>query len=267
LKDLLNTSSPFISGIARLSASNSYHTAMPFKHLILDDFFAEEVASAIAKDFPSEDHVAWKRYLNPLENKFLTNSWDAFSPLTYRVFSELNSPNFVQKLELLTGVFGLSSDDGLHGGGLHMHGRGGSLNLHLDYSIHPKLNLQRRLNLLVYLTPNWQQEWGGELELWAGNKLKPTTVCHKIVPKFNRAIIFDTTTNSWHGLPEPIRCPESIFRKSIALYYLSQPDSSEDKDRKKAKFVPRPDQANDPEIKKLILMRSDTENAYKTYER
>ena len=251
----------------RLVASESYHTATPFKHLILDDFFAEEVADAIAKDYPSEDHVAWKRYLNPLENKFLTNSWDVFSPLTYRVFSELNSSIFVQELEILTGVSGLASDAGLHGGGLHMHGRGGRLNLHLDYSVHPKLNLQRRLNLLVYLTPNWNEEWGGELELWAGDKFKPFQVCHKIVPKFNRAIIFDTTTDSWHGLPEPIKCPDSIFRRSIALYYLSQPDSTQDSDRKKARFVPRPDQANDPEIENLIRMRSDTINAYKTYEK
>jgi Rps23 Pro-64 3,4-dihydroxylase Tpa1-like proline 4-hydroxylase len=51
-------------------------------------------------------------------------------------------------------------------GGLHTHARGGKLNVHLDYDIHPKLELQRYLNLIIYLTPGWKPEWGGGLGMW-----------------------------------------------------------------------------------------------------
>src|SRR5437879_5521062 len=85
------------------------------------------------------------------------------------VFDYLNSPRFVSQIADLVGC-DLFPDPGLHGGGWHAHARGGKLNVHLDYSIHPKLGLERRVNLIVYLTPGWKQEWGGALGLWAHNQ-------------------------------------------------------------------------------------------------
>lgn len=251
---------------AKIKAAASFREATPFKHIVLDEFFNHDIALELSSEFPSIDHPAWKRYLNPLENKYLTNNWDVFSTLTYKVFTELNSFAFVRELESLTGICDLVSDHGLHGGGLHMHGRNGILNVHLDYSIHPKLMLQRRLNLLVYLTPDWDPKWGGELQLWRGDESRPIEVQQVIEPRFNRAVLFDTTANSWHGLPEPIDCPDSVFRRSIALYYLSRPDSSHVANRKKATFSPRPEQEGDPDIDKLIVLRSDVESVHKAYE-
>jgi len=232
----------------------------------MDGFFSQEIALELSNEFPNVDHPAWKRYLNPLENKFLTNSWDAFPAVTYRVFTELNSAAFVSELEFLTGISDLVSDPGLHGGGLHMHGRDGILNVHLDYSIHPKMMLQRRLNLLVYLTPDWNRDWGGELQLWTGDNSRPFEVKQAIEPRFNRAVLFDTTQCSWHGVPEPINCPDGVFRRSIALYYLSKPNSTQVANRKKAMFSPRPDQEGNPEIEEFIAMRSDVERVHMAYE-
>lgn len=101
-----------------------------------------------------------------------------------------------------------------------MHGAGGSLNPHLDYSIHPKLPLQRKLNLIVYLSQDLKETHGGHFGLWTGEN-SPDTLVKEIAPKFNRAIIFDTTQNSWHGLSRECVAPDGIYRKSIAIYYLT----------------------------------------------
>ena len=137
-----------------------------------------------------------------------------------------------------------------------MHSRGGKLNIHLDYNINPKLNLQRKLNLIIYLTEDWDTSWGGGLELWSHNEetnlpLKKEVVVDNI---FNRAILFDTTQNSWHGLPQPITCPEGVYRKSIAVYYMT--DLSEDTNqRKRALYAPTKEQENDSEVLDFIKER------------
>ena len=73
-----------------------------------------------------------------------------------------------------------------------MHKNGGKLNVHLDYSIHPKLKLQRKINILVYMTPEWNQSWGGYLDLYDNSsKKKPGELVEAVAPLFNRAVIFD----------------------------------------------------------------------------
>ena len=140
------------------------------------------------------------------------------------------------------------------------------MNTHLDYSIHPKLDLQRKLNLLVYLNSNWKSTWGGFLGLW-GNETskKPGKLIKSIEPKFNRAVIFDTTQNSWHGLPKPITCPNNQYRKSIAIYYLCKKNKNVSK-RGKALFSPTNEQTNDKKIIDLIKRRSSIKNAKSVYQ-
>ncbi len=216
---------------------NEWDSATPFSHLVIDTFLEETIASTVAAEFPDFHASEWRVYNNPLEVKKLLNHWDKFGPYTYALFEYLNSPRFVSRLESLVGCR-LYPDYGLHGGGLHTHCRGGKLNAHLDYSIHPKLGLERRINLLVYLTSGWKEEWGGELGLWRKHPVNhgPGELCRKISPLFNRAILFDTTQDSWHGLPEPINCPEAVTRNSLAVYYLCDPRATADT-RGKALFA------------------------------
>ena len=148
-------------------------------------------------------------------------------------------------------------DQGLHGGGWHMHGTGGNLNIHKDYSIHPKLGLQRKLNLIVYISKDWNPDWGGALEFWShdhGNN-KPLRLEKSIECVYNRAVLFDTTQNSWHGLPNPLTCPNDKYRKSLAMYYLTDIDNGIE-DRSRALFAPTKEQENDPDILQLIEERS-----------
>jgi hypothetical protein len=119
----------------------------------------------------------------------------------------------------------------------------------------------------VYITPDWQESWGGYLGLWAKDPLKnaPGELRKTIAPIFNRAVLFDTTQDSWHGLPEPITCPENVTRNSLAVYYLCSPrDAAED--RGKALFAPYKEQANDPKVLSLIEKRSQVGTAANVYE-
>ena len=229
----------------------------PFDYWVVDDFLPTETARQLSNEFMDYNYPKWYCYNNPLENKKSCNDWWEFPPKTYEFFMHLSSSDFVQKIKTLTGIESLYPDIGLHGAGWHIHGTGGKLNVHLDYSIHPKLNLQRKLNLILYLTEDWNTDWGGGLELWSHDdqKHRPKK-CEKVVDNvFNRAIIFDTTQNSWHGFPEPITCPEGTYRKSLAFYYLTDPPQNVD-NRKRALYAPYKDQENNKEVLELIKRRA-----------
>lgn len=183
------------------------------------------------------------------------------------VFSYLNAAPFVSQLMKWCAMDALFPDPGLNGGGWHIHACGGKLNPHLDYSMHPKLPYQRKVNLLCYLNKNWQSEWGGHLGLYEhleNDTPSPGKLVKKIMPKFNRAVFFDTTMNSWHGLCESIRCPQDQYRKSLALYYLTTPPPNVDI-RGKALFHPTAQQQGDPLIEALIKTRANTSTAAQVY--
>jgi len=197
----------------------------PFDYWILDNFLDIEDAKQLSKEFidydsPAEDIVHYQGWI---AEKKTCNKWDRFPPLTYKVFTNLLASNFISKLADITGVNPLYPDIGLHGGGWHMHGKGGRLSVHLDYSIHPKLNLQRKLNLILYLEEDYDPAWGGSLQFWSHDRenKKPLDKIREVEPIFNRAVLFDTTQNSWHGFPEPIHPPASKMRKSFAVYYMT----------------------------------------------
>ena len=194
----------------------------PFDYWILDNFLDIEDAKQLSKEFidydsPAEDIVHYQGWI---AEKKTCNKWDRFPPLTYKVFTNLLASNFISKLSDITGVNPLYPDIGLHGGGWHMHGKGGRLSVHLDYSIHPKLNLQRKLNLILYLEEDYDPAWGGSLQFWSHDEKtkKPKDKIREVEPIFNRAVLFDTTQNSWHGFPEPIHPPAGKMRKSFAVY-------------------------------------------------
>lgn len=241
--------------------------AKPFPHCVIDDFFEKDIALKLSQEFPDyNDPNIWSVYRNAIENKKLTPHWDLFPKTTYQVFTLMNTPEFVEKIKQITGIPDLVADYGMHGGGWHMHTRGGKLNMHKDYSIHPKLGMERRINIIIYMTPEWKSEWNGGLEFWSHDSEKnlPKECVTKIENHFNRAVIFDTASNSWHGLPHEIICPEGVYRKSLAIYYISPARvTAESHDR--AYFAPTAEQANDPEILELIKRRSSSKTSGEVY--
>ena len=234
--------------------------------MVIDNFLNEPIARQIVNEFPTLESPLWYRYENAIEKKRAMNSWDRFPLVTYQLFAFLNSPQFVRYLQDCTGIEKLYPDIGLHGGGLHAHGPGGKLNIHLDYSIHPKLGLERKLNLILYLTHEWKVEWGGGLQLWDHDHEtnSPKSCARTIDNVFNRAVLFDTTQNSWHGLPDPITCPEGQMRRSIAVYYMIEPEKNVSR-RPKALFAPHKEQKDDPAVLDLIKMRASLNTADHVY--
>ena len=248
-----------------INSLKTFSGADPFDHCVVDNFFDLDVAKELESEFPDFHSDIWHGYDNPLEVKRLSNNWNLFPETTYKIFNYLNSDEVVSILsDGLKGIK-LFQDNGLNGGGWHIHTKGGKLNTHLDYSLHPKLKLQRKLNIIVYLNSNWQNDWGGHLGLWGNeNDQKPGDLVKSIEPIFNRAVIFDTTQNSWHGLPIPLTCPDGESRKSIAVYYLCEPNESVDT-RGKALFAPTKEQEGDESIEELIKKRSSVEGARSVY--
>lgn len=195
-----------------------YQQAKPFPHIVIDDFLPPEVLDRVLDEFPKVDAIDWQKFDAAPEKKLASKSELQMGEMTRLLLYQLNSSTFLNFLEGLTGITGLIPDPHFVGGGLHQIQRGGFLKMHVDFNRHTKLNLDRRLNLLIYLNKNWKEEYGGHLELWDDQ----VTQCgKKILPIFNRCVIFSTTDFSYHGHPEPLTCPEGETRKSLALYYYS----------------------------------------------
>ena len=238
--------------------SNSYQNAKPFNHVVIDNFLKEDLAKELAESFPHFSSEFWYEYNNPIEKKLASDDIRKFPPLFAKVIHSLNSESFLQKVEELTGIKQLFSDPYLHGGGLHCSKRGGKLDIHLDYSIHPKLKLERRINLILYMTPNWQEEWGGAFEMWNNDMSQ----CEqKVLPKFNRVAIFNTDDHSFHGHPDPLTCPQDKSRNSIALYYLTEPRENASP-RPRARFFKRPQDPDDLELEEFRKKRSEVSGVY-----
>jgi len=247
-----------INQIDHVSLRSKFRTAEPFSHVVIDNFFTNETAAAIASSFPAHNDSAWTvSYDNPVEKKKACSHWDKFPMPIYSALFYLCSQEFAALISQVTGASIIIPDYGLHGGGMHSHSRNGKLNIHKDYSLHPKLHLMRNYNLIIYMTPEWDSSWGGGLEFWSHDKEKeqPKECVTRIENKFNRAVLFDTTQNSWHGLPQELTCPENISRRSLATYYLSYINSKAET-RYRALYAPYEQQKNDPDVVEFCKKRS-----------
>jgi len=177
------------------------------------------VYSIMASEFPSAEAPIWHQFQSASENRKLqSNDFYAIPKNLRKIIYEFNGPAFVRFLERLTGIDNIIPGPHLYGGGLHQSRSGAHLSMHIDYNYHEAWGLDRRLNVILYFNDDWEEAWGGHLELW--NK-DMTTLVKKIAPLGNRLVIFNTDEFSWHGHPDPLRCPESRTRRSMAFYYYT----------------------------------------------
>lgn len=199
----------------------SYTGATPFPYAVFDQFLRPEIARQLAAEFPGpDDAVVWDRFgAEGYEVKRGSSDESRFPDCLREALHDLNSGPFVSWLEKLTGIEHLLPDPHLLGGGLHLSGPGDHLGIHADFNWHEGLQTHRRLNLLIYLTEEvWQESWGGALELWStdADHLERT-----VEPVFNRAALFSTRSDTFHGHPQPWAAPAGIWRQSMALYYYT----------------------------------------------
>ena len=200
--------------------SKKYQGANPYPHIVLENFLDPGVLKECIAEFNRLNETdGWINYKHYNEDKRGLNKIDVLPETIKATINELNSPAFLEWLSVITGIKNLQKDDALEGGGIHQSTRGGFLNMHADFTVHPHhRNWQRRVNVLVYLNEDWKEDWGGKLELWDRNM----KACEEsVTPIFNRCVIFNTDADSYHGHPLPMTCPEGTFRRSIALYYYT----------------------------------------------
>jgi len=199
-----------------------FASAQPFPHVVLRNFLAAEKVDAILDHFPPPESPYWHRKDTP-DTKKLDTTPDysvelRMPPVIREAMWQLNSMMFLCFLQELTGIKGLLGDPWLYGGGVHQILPGGLLKVHADFNIHEYTALQRRLNVLIYLNKDWRAAWGGDLELWNRDMSR---CARRVKPDAGTCVIFETTSTSYHGHPEPLACPEGVTRKSIALYYYT----------------------------------------------
>lgn len=191
----------------------------PYGHTDIGDLFNSYYTRGVAREvehdikiIPSEKNI----YASYRKHKL--SSIEDMPDKTRSFIAYLNSEKFIKVLTTITGIEELYSDFELRGGGIHAIGRGGFLKLHTDFNWHSGLSMHRRLNLLVYLNEDWQTSWNGQVELWNSDA---TIKIFSLLPKIGNALLFETSDISYHGHPDPVQCPEGVFRKSIAMYYYS----------------------------------------------
>jgi Rps23 Pro-64 3,4-dihydroxylase Tpa1-like proline 4-hydroxylase len=228
MDDLLTTQ---LSRIDVPALSAAWEKAQPTHFFSMDDFLDPDFAREVAAAFPDyasavarADAGAGKRFERVNEDvKVQITDASQFAEPVQRLNRLLASREFIDVLERVTGIPKLLPDPELHGAGMHIMGPGGNLGVHLDFNYLRKANLWRRVNLLVYLTPDWDPSWGGEFDLWDPDVKECVEV---FAPRFNRCAAFNTTTESFHGV-RAIRCPDGVTRNSFAVfYYTEQPPSA-----------------------------------------
>jgi Rps23 Pro-64 3,4-dihydroxylase Tpa1-like proline 4-hydroxylase len=196
-----------------------YVSAEPFSHIVLDGLFDDAALDAVLRDFPDPMSMRWVEFDSPQEKKLgYSHERSNVSKVIRDFLNDMNSFEMLLWLEALTGIEGLIPDPYFGGGGLHQIEPGGFLKVHADFNVHPKLKLDRRLNMLIYLNKDWKEQYGGHLELWDRDR---KTCRKRVLPTFNRTVVFSTTDTSFHGHPHPLTSPPSVTRKSVSLYYYT----------------------------------------------
>ena len=215
--------------------ASGYKDAQPFPHMSAMDVFPSDVMEAVnteINDNPARTRidgcvVGGTCYNSNTDDKAKNafHSEKQYGPATLAVFTFMQSALFIKFLEKLTGIDGILPDGAYKGAGIHQTLSGGYLNVHADFNLDRDRNLHRRVNVFLYVNPDWKDEYGGHLELWTKD-LKNCTA--RISPDLGRLAVFSTTDFSYHGHQNALRCPKDRSRRSLAMYYYSKTRPSDE---------------------------------------
>ncbi len=215
-------SNEFITDLARLQPL--FVAAQPFPHIVIENFLEVELCARLLHDFPSFEKRYALNEMGQVGGKAVRMDMPSISPSFAELDAFLQTAEFLSAIARLTGIKDLLYDSDYIGGGTHENVQGQALDAHVDFNVLPKSGWHRRLNLILYLNPEWHSEWGGclclESDPWDAEHADKV----EIVPKFNRCAIFETSEVSWHGFPA-IKLPDTKrgeTRKSIAIYLYTR---------------------------------------------
>ena len=183
-------------------------------YFYLDGLLPVDLANEIFINFPPLEKTFLRKSIK--EQKYIAYQMDKYNPLLEEVIYAFQDPRVVSLIKEICGLTSVIPDENLYAGGLSLMKKNNFLNPHLDNSHDKDRKRWRILNLLYYVTPEWKDANGGNLELWPdGLENNPIT----IVSKFNRLVVMTTHQNSWHSVNkvnvEAIRC-------CVSNYYFSE---------------------------------------------
>lgn len=197
--------------------SVDYQKGTPIPWLYFDDFLPKDTLSAVQKEINEIPEYIWTHFTRNGSHMAECNNL-SFSPAIRDLVLNLNSSEFVRWLEVLTGTQKLIPDPHLIGAGLMRCSTGDSLKIHTDYNWNEQLHLNRSINAILYIHPEWQEEWHGGLELWDFDCKQKL---HTVACKPNRLLIWTYHSRLFHGHPTPLACPEGVTRDGLRLFYFN----------------------------------------------
>lgn len=203
--------------------AEQYRAAKPFCHIVVDGFLDEAFALALLAEFPAFAESRAVNEAGELGGKAVVERIRSLGHGYRQLDALVRSSEFLLLVSRLTGIPDLLYDPHYFGGGTHDNRDGQDLDVHVDFNRHPIEAWHRRLNLIVYLNRDWQDAWGGSLELHSDPRSGDDRVT-SVAPLFNRCVLFETTESSWHGFSR-IELPkdrQDVSRKSVALYFYSR---------------------------------------------
>lgn len=208
----------------REELAREFRAAQPFRHVVIDGFFDPDFCGRLLVEFPRFEERYALNEMGAVGGKAVRMDVRDISP-TYRALDRwIQTPEFLALIGHVTGIPDLLYDVDYVGGGTHENVHGQGLDPHVDFNFHPGTKWHRRLNLIVYFNPEWDETWGGALELHSNPWDTPGNRKRQVQPLLNRCVIFETTESSWHGFPR-IELPEprrDLTRKSFAIYLYTR---------------------------------------------
>ena len=232
---------------------SDFTSAKPFPYIKIDDFLKPEIARNIVASYPTfanAEHQGLSFDAVNERKKIQICDSRKFSAPVAELNDFLASPGFLSDLAYITAIPNVLADAELVGGGIHMTGPGGHLDVHIDFNYIEERKLHRRLNLLIYLNEAWDPSWGGQFQLWNEDVSKCEATFD---PIFNRCVIFETSEISFHGVV-PISPKAEQPRRSFATYYYtSEAPAHWDGSSHSTVFKARPDE----KLKNYVLMPAE----------
>jgi hypothetical protein len=202
----------------------AFQSAQPFKHVVIDNFLVPDLAKTLLDHFPVFDSSKAMAETGTVGGKAVNEDLVGMGSI-YAQFAEyVDTQPFLNLISAITGIERLINDRTFYGGGTHENLHGQELDPHVDFNLDERNWSYRRLNLLIYLNWQWEESWGGALELHSNPRQPEENQIQSFLPIFNRCVIFETNEYSWHGF-SPIQLPEDrrhLSRKSLSIYLYTK---------------------------------------------